>query len=500
MTASVKYVRPEVAKLKPIYQKIRDVLAGPSAVKAAGKTYLPVPDPTDDSDANKERYKQYKERAQFFDATSRTHEGYIGQIFYRDPQIDLPELLSVLLVDVDGTGVGLEQQAKQAAEDVLPLGRGGLYVDYSNRPGANTSRLEQERFKVRPTISYFAPENIPNWRWTVVGDQKYLSLVVLEEKYDSDDDGYQTQQSTQWRELRLVWPERDEQGQPVGEPVYTCTIWREGSEGLVQLPTTMPTRGDGKPWNYIPFYFIGSKNNDPTPDRPPFEGLAELNIGHYRNSADYEESVFMVGQPTPWASGITENWLKEAWNNELRLGSREFIPLPEGGSMGLLQPTPNLLAKEAMEMKERQMVALGAKLAEQKQVQATATQTNKESVIENSTLSTVSQNVSSAYQLALQDCAIYSNVPSDKIVFELNTDFEITRMTAQDRQQLLAEWQGGGITWEEYRWNMKRSGVAYEDDAKAKNQIEADQKDSLDLDKEDPPEDDQKKKEPPEGE
>ena len=311
-------------------------------------------------------------------------------------------------------------------------------------------------------------------------------MVVLEEQYDASDNGYEICQATQWRELRLVWDEIDEYGEPIGVPYYVSKIWREGEKGLYELPMAVPTRGDGKRWEYIPFYFIGSKNNDPLPDRPPFEGLAHLNIGHYRNSADYEESVFMLGQPTPWASGITTNWLKEAWNNQLRLGSREFIPLPENGNMGLLQPEPNTMAKEAMELKERQMVALGAKLAEQKQVQATATETNKESVIENSTLSTVAQNVSAAYQLALTDCCIFSNI-TDEVVFELNTDFEITRMTAQDRAQLMAEMQAGGITWAEYRWNMKRSGVAYEDDAKALREKDAMMEEAaLDLDKQDP--------------
>jgi hypothetical protein len=131
------------------------------------------------------------------------------------------------------------------------------------------------------------------------------------------------------------------------------------------------------------------------------------------------------------------------------------------------------MPKEAMEIKERQMVALGAKLVEQSQVQRTATEAGQENVVESSVLSTVAQNVSSAYRKAIGFALEYMN-SSDKFEFELNTDFEIARMSAQERQQLLTEWQGGGITWEEYRWNLKRSGVAYEDDKKAKTQIEND--------------------------
>ena len=48
----------------------------------------------------------------------------------------------------------------------------------------------------------------------------------------------------------------------------------------------------------IPFTFIGATNNDHTIDDAPLLPLAELNIGHFRNSADNEESSFVVGQPT----------------------------------------------------------------------------------------------------------------------------------------------------------------------------------------------------------
>lgn len=475
---SVKYIRPEVKLLLPLYKMIRDVLAGPAAVKAAKEVYLPIPDPSDKSEHAKTRYANYVLRAQFFDATSRTHEGYLGQIFYREPVVELPPLLEILLEDADGTGLSLIQQSKEAVGENLAFGRAGLYTDYSVQEDRAATRMEQEAGKVRPTITLFRPEKIINWRWSMFGNQKILSLVVLEETFDVTDDGFEAEKATQWRVLRLVVLEGG------SSPVLECTIWRESKEGMQSLPATYPTMGNGKNWDRIPFEFIGAKNNDPDPDKPPLEGMAHINIGHYRNSAEYEDSVFMVGQPTPWASGLTEDWVKTAWNNELRLGSREFIPLPQNSQMGLLQPDPNTMAKEAMDMKRDQMVALGAKLAENATVPSTATQENRESVIENSVLSTCAKNVSSAYTKALAHAATYSNIPIEGIVFEINTDFEITRMSAQDRQQLLSEWQGGGITWEEYRWNMKRSGVAFVDDDKAKAQIAQELSERVPLDEE----------------
>lgn len=462
---SVKYIRPEVADLKPVYQMIRDVLKGPTAVKSGD--YLPVLNPDDKSKENQEVFKAYKKRAIFYDATSRTHQGLIGQIFYRDPIIKLPPLLEVILDSVDGGELTLEQQSKEACGTVLALGHAGLLTDYPDSEGG-TTRADQLAGRVRPTIVLYQPDKIINWRWSTVGARRYLSLLVLEETYDAEDDGFESKKGTQWRVFTIE------------EGILRCQIYQETDKGLEVVKDYYPRMGNGKNWDRIPFSPIGSENNDPLPDRPPLEGMAHLNIGHFRNSADYEDSLHMVGQPTPWASGLTEDWVNEVWKGTLRLGSRGFVSLPQGGAAGLLQASPNTMAKEGMELKERQMVALGAKLVEQQQVQRTATESSAESVVENSVLSTVAKNVSAAYRQALDFSALYANA-NGEIEFELNTDFEISRMSAQDRQQLLAEWQGGGITWGEYRWNMKRSGVAFEEDDIAKAQIEGDMGSDLDL-------------------
>lgn len=481
---SVSYRRPEVVKYSPIWKTIRDVLAGAKAMKDAGTRYLPMPNPDDTSDENKARYKAYKERAMFYEATGRTHEGLIGQIFYREPVIKLPTLMEPLLESVDGGELTLEQQSKEAAGTVLALGHAGLLTDYPNAAGGAT-RADQQSGRIRPTIILYQPEQIINWRWSVVGARRFLSLLVLEEEYDAEDDGFEAKKAKQWRVLRLEKPNPDS-----NSLVLHSMVYREGDKGLYIAEDYYPRNGKGQNWDSIPFSPIGSVNNDPQPDKPPLEGLAHLNVGHYRNSADYEESCHMVGQPTPWGAGLTEDWVKDVWNGEIRLGSRAFVPLPQGGQCGLLQASPNTMPKEAMELKERQMVALGAKLVEQQQVQRTATEASAENVVENSVLSSVAKNVSAAYMQALGFAAEYANV-SGEIEFELNTDFEISRMSAQDRQQLLSEWQGGGITWDEYRWNMKRSGVAFEDDKEAQAKIKAELDDGLDLSgNEPPPEDD----------
>lgn len=457
---NISYVREDVTKIKKRWDLIRDCISGQEAVKEKGVAYLPMPNPADQSAENLIRYSQYKERAVFYNVTQRTHAGLAGQVFERDAVVNLPTDLELLIDDVDGSGVSLDQQAKKVLGEVIAFGRCGLLTDYPNT-GEAASRQDLIDGKLRPTVILYDPWDIINWRITTVGAKKLLSLVVLAEQYGVEDDGFEAKMEDQWRVLKLV------------NGAYVVEIWREDNGTHVVAETYAPTDSSGNPLSEIPFIFVGSINNDPNIDLPPMYDISALNIAHYRNSADYEESCFIVGQPTPYLSGLSKNWVEDVLKGQVQLGSRAAIPLPEGGTAGLLQAAPNSMPKEAMELKERQMVALGAKLVEQTQVQRTATEASQEHVSETSILAACAKNVSAAYRHVFEWCGSFvgsTQVPE----FDLNTEFNISVMNAQERAQLVSEWQSGAITFEEMRFNLKRANIAFEDDEDAKDQIEQD--------------------------
>jgi len=468
---NVAFIRPELSKLIPLYMLIRDCLSGEPTVKAARTLYLPMPNAEDVSKENKARYENYLKRAVFYNVTRRTLAGLVGQVFMRDPVIKLPQLLKTVEANASGTGVNLTQQSKKTLSLTLAYSRAGLLVDYPEVPEGGASVADLEAGRVRPTITTYAPQEIINWRLTERGAEEILSLVVLAEAYCFDDDGFEMKNAAQFRVLRL-----DENGEYVmeiwQEPQPTTWAGEKTPKGNFQLTKTLRPRGaDGNPLREIPFTFVGSENNDPAPDNPNLYDLASLNISHYRNSADYEEACFVVGQPTPVLTGLTEEWVKDVLKGTVAFGSRGGIPLPVGGDAKLLQATENTMIKEAMEAKERQMVALGAKLVEQKQVQRTAFEAKVEATSEGSTLSSTAKNVQSAYVWALQWCARFVGVPETGIEFQLNTDFDIARMTPEERAQAIKEWQSGAITFEEMRSVLRKSGTATEDDEKAKLKI-----------------------------
>lgn len=478
---NVAFIRPELSKLLPQYYLIRDCISGEPTIKGAKSLYLPMPNAEDQSKENKARYENYLKRAVFYNVTRRTLNGLVGQVFMRDPVVKVPSLLNPVVENASGTGVSLSQQSKKTLSLALAYSRAGLLVDYPevHEGGATVADLEAGR--VRPTITTYSPQEIINWRLTERGAEEILSLVVLAESYTFADDGFEMKNAAQFRVLKL-----DENGEYVmeiwSEPTPTAWAGDKTPKGNFQRTKEIRPKGsDGLPLREIPFTFVGSENNDPQPDNPNLYDLASINVAHYRNSADYEESCFIVGQPTPVLTGLTEEWVKDVLKGTVAFGSRGGIPLPVGGDAKLLQATENTMIKEAMEAKERQMVALGAKLVEQKQVQRTAFEAKVEATSEGSTLSSTAKNVQAAYAWALKWCAKFVGVPDTAIVFELNTDFDIARMTPEERAQAIKEWQSGAITFEEMRSVLRKSGTATEDDAAAKEKIAKDTAEAMAL-------------------
>lgn len=454
----VSFKRKELRDLLPLYETIEDCVAGDVAVKRRTTKYLPDPTPTTDDDAAAtKRYESYITRAQFYNVTKRTLHGLVGQIFLRDPVVEVPTMLDPVHWDATGSGVSLEQLTKEACRKTIAFGRTGIFVDYP-RTDKPSSRDDLLNGKIRPTLTVIDPKRVINWRVRRVGAKEYLSLVVIHEDWIEEDDGFMQTVKSQWRVLRL-----DNEGN------YVQEIWRDEQ---APYDTINPRDANGLPLKEIPFMFIGSENNNSDPDDPPMYDLASLNIGHYRNSADYEESCFMVGQPTPFLTGLTTEWIKDVLEGEVLLGSRTAIPLPPEGNAGLLQAAPNSMPFEAMQHKERQMVALGAKLVEQQSVQRTAKEAEQEQATDLSTLASVAQNVGSAFTTAMEWCAAFAGAPDTGIKVELNSEFDLTKMSPEERRQTIAEWQSGAIAWPEMRENLRRGGIATLDDDEAKKLVD----------------------------
>jgi len=464
MSNDVSYQREEVTAWLSRWQKIDDVVAGEYAIKQAGDVYLPRPNPLDDSEENLSRYDQYKDRATFFNATSRTLEGLIGIAYRRSPEITITPPMDWIRTDVDGSGGGIINQSHRILEDTFRNARAGLLVDFPAR-NETISLAELQQQNIHATITPYRAQQITNWR---VNEEQELSLVVLYEQIESGSD-FEVGVIEQWRELRIGQFSTEEEGAPQR---YVVRIWRRGGtdgQGAPEIYAEyQPTDAAGRPWEIIPFTFVGAMDNNAEIDKPPLEDLSNLNLAHYRNSADFEESAFFIGQPTIVFTGLDDQWIQVMQDNGVYVGSREAVPLPVGASAMILQANPNTLAQEGMRLKEAQMIALGARLLTQDNAVKTAEQSRSDTAAAHSVLSLVCDNVSAAYSLALAWALRFTTVGStEEVGFSIPTDFTGLAADPQLMTALVAGWQAGALPRSDLFAALRQLGVIDQDKSDA---------------------------------
>jgi hypothetical protein len=330
--------------------------------------------------------------------------------------------------------------------NVIKAGRVGVLVDYPKTNGA-VSKLDVELSGLRPTICLYQAQDVINWRTMRQAGKTLLSLVVLRESYEEDAQWVAVSQ-TQYRVLRLA------------NGVYTTEVWREDpqkkNEWALYTPAENVVQGNGQNWTEIPFTFVGSEDNDTDIDQSPLYDLAVLNLAHYRNSADYEDSAYLLGQPQVYVAGLSEAWRDDLKKEGFYVGSRQILALPVGGSAGMLQSEPNTLARQAMLDKEAQMAALGARLLLSTGTVKTATQQNSEDAASHSVLTLCCNNVSAAMTRALGWFCTFANIDSAEATYEISTEFVVDSLDAPTLMALLQLVQAGKMP-ESDLWTQLRN-------------------------------------------
>lgn len=470
----VAFIRNEIAKKRKEWTIIKDCLEGEVKIKEKGFVYLPYPTTIADGCSNSEhdpRYISYKNRANFMNVTRRTIYELLAQVFIKTPIAEIVDnnIMKLLSDNATGNGVSLVQCAKTSLKYTLAYAYSGLFVDF---PETDVISLNQYNEGVyRPTITPYSPFAIRNFRVEDFGAEERLTLVVLQENYwDYDSDGFEVAEKQQLRVLRL-----DEAGEYV-QHIYRGESYTPDGKaiGWKKEFEIKPTDLNNKPLREIPFYFIGMENNNPYPDNPIMYDLATLNISHYRNSADYEETMFVAGQATLFVSGLDTDVQKDP---KIKLGVTGGINIKNGGTCGLLQAKADSGLAECMEKKEKAMAKFGAKFLETDNVAKTAYQVKVENPSQGSILANCADNVSRAYTKALQFAHVLVGLEPSRVRFELNTDFEYNRVGTDEQNQIINSWTAGAITFTEMREVLRRAGVATLDDEKALEAIQKEQAD-----------------------
>lgn len=427
--SQVSKTHPEYDATATKWQRCRDCVSGGDAVKAAGTRYLPrLADQTDTD------YQAYKTRAKFFNATWRTIQALTGMLFRRPPVVDVPESVNALLKDVTMSGVSFITFAQQIAMETLTVGRVGILVDYPSQSTEGMTAAEAAKLNLRPVMQRYETESIINWKTAWIGNKTALTLVVLTEEAALEGNEFEHKTETRYRVLDLF------------NGAYRVRVFRIDDKGEdEQVGGDIFPVMSGKPLDFIPFFFLGVDDTTPQLDLPPFLDLVDLNLDHYRMSADHKHGLHFTGLPT----GVITGYRPENENDKLYVGAAHFLVLPDPqAKASFLEYTGQGLGAivQELERTEQQMAILGARLlTAEKKATETAQTAQIHRAGESSVLSSIASTISRALTQALTLFSKWAGSDAECKV-ELNQEFLPPEMTPQELSALVSAWQTGAIS------------------------------------------------------
>lgn len=427
------------------WRKVRDVLEGEERIKERSTVYLPKPRGQKAPD-----YRAFKERASFYAVTDRTLRGLTGLVFRTDPVLNLPSRLKPLRDALTAEGFSAEEAIREGTREILSLGRYGILVDMPTQAGISNI----------PMLATYKAEDIIDWSERTINSVRKVTRVVVREEETTAHEVTRTI----IRELMLI------------NGIYVQNVYEEmeaetrGSattrgapknldsvSGQFKLIDTFVPNKNGAFFDAIPFWFVNTYDMRPRTEKPPMLDLANTNLAHWRNSADYEQSLFMTSQPTPFLFGVPAADVPKSigsatiWHSEAKDVKAGFVEF-QGKGIGALST--------AMDKKEERMAAQGARLInEVDTTNKTADTTRLQTRAETSILTAGVSTLETAFVQALKFAADWAGASPDDVSLTMNRDYIETSLTAPELLALVQGWQSGAYSKQTLHENLQSGEI-----------------------------------------
>lgn len=430
----VRTQHPEYTAMLDRWRKCRDGSTGEWAVHKAGETYLPKL--TDETD---KAYQARLKRSPFFNATWRTIAGLRGMLFRKPGSVELPTVIRAYEPNIDAAGTPLQTFAQRIVQEALTVGRVGILVDQPPAPTApGLTVADVERLGIRSALKRYDAEHIINWRVITVGNVATLAMVVLQEEARTSGDEYSHESEKRYRVLDLT------------TTGYRQRVYRINQKGAdEQVGGDVYPQMGGKPMSYIPFQFVGVDDVGPCVGEPPLIDLVDMNFHHYTVGADYEHGCHFSGLPTLFISGYQPS--VDPLAPKIYIGGPHANCLPDPSAKAYFVEIESGFEalRTNLDDKKQQMAVLGARMLEsQRTTVETAETAGQHRKGEESLLSGMSATVSLGIRQALQWMADWAGGAGATVVYELNRDFGVSGLTAQQLTALVNSWMQGAISHE----------------------------------------------------
>lgn len=428
-----------IESLHPSYKHYKDEIVdcrtafeGGRAIKKAGPRYLPRL-----KNQQNEDYASYLSRALFFSITAKTVSALVGMVMMREPIIKADKALDGYFTE--NQGAQFLEICSTTIQEVLLMGGYGLFIDAPLDGGD-------------PQIVRYTRESIINWR---VASDGRPTMVVLREciLVQKANDEYDYDEQVQYRKL---WMNGSE---------FVVTVYNEKFE---EVSNTIPLVRR-RPMDHIPFFLINPLGVSMDMVRPPMLDIVDLNISHYRTSADLEHGRHFTGLPTPVVTGVEGG-------GDLYIGSQSAWVLPNADADAkYLEFTGQGLQslEKALQEKQGQMASMSARMIDNSKRGSEASETVKlRYMSETAGLVTTVRSVEDGLNQVYKEIAEILGEPKPDI--QMNKEFMDPKLNAADLTAIVKAYLEGGISKDTLIYNLRKGDIIspFQDDDDEKKEIE----------------------------
>jgi len=451
----INAVRPEVLDWSTDWVTNRAFRSGSKEVKALKELVLPPLD----AKQPEEEYTIYLDQAILFTATAETADIWEGLIFKKEPVYKVDnreptEQEKKALLAVTDTGMSATELLREVIDEVIQTNRYGVLVDYplQDISGEEKSRKQQlEDGDFSNCLSY-EPEAIINWHYSLIKGDKMLSAVILKEKVQVFNTGsFETEDTFQYRVLTLEKNEKagTRNGYVYRQQVYTEQKKENSEKSQFRLDLdvypTIDTGQGAKNLDMIPFWIFNRAGQESADKLKAaiIAGIVELNKGHFRNSADYENEIHRSSIKTPVIPGGA------ALDKDIRMGGVIETQYPDAKPYILESKSPSPLASE-MKAKEERMASIGARALGQNNAQVTTETARIQAAGEESTLGDLANIISEDFADMLQFKLNWDFGNIGIVTVQLNTDYFENEISIPELIKAWAWVEAGGGSFDAY--------------------------------------------------
>lgn len=284
----------------PFWQMADTLLAGTSAMRAAGETYLP----RHEFESN-HCYGERLSTATLFNAFELTLEQMVGRPF-SDPVTlseDVPENLEALTHDIDALGTDITTFCRTWFREGIAKGMAHVYVDMQ--------ALQDSERKIRTKADDIIEKRRPYWNLVephnvifAAADQYGALQHVRIAECVSTTNGFAEAHKYRIRVLEPGYYAVYEWQKQPSSNIYKWVKIEEGNTTLSYIPL-------------ITFY-----SNKPCAlmmNKPPLQDLAYMNVTHWQSSADQRNILTVSRFPMLAGSGVQDP------EGAIPIGPRQFL-------------------------------------------------------------------------------------------------------------------------------------------------------------------------------